>query len=211
MSDYQRLQQYLYEMPPKSTADSFYIYTADYLDGIIYQYNNNQRPIIVESPQSLSYNKLVQKVNGFFTYVKRQHYNFDAGHTEEVNDLATNQFNRTYTTAEKSQYKPVIPSTNPPLNSQIEILNQDIEIMNDYVVNSNYITTKSETLKELNQEVSKEYTLFIIWLIIAIIIVIITILTVLNDNELHPVVLYICLAFIFYCIYYIFKNIYYII
>jgi len=66
----------------------------------------------------------------------------------------------------------------------------------------------SAQLDELSKEVTKEYTLFIIWLIIAIILILLTSITVIYKTEINPVIWIISIVFIIYCSFYIFKNVY---
>jgi hypothetical protein len=66
----------------------------------------------------------------------------------------------------------------------------------------------SAKLDELSKEVTKEYTLFIIWLIIAIILILLTSITVIYQTEINPLIWIISIVFIIYCSFYIFKNVY---
>jgi|LauGreDrversion4_1035100.scaffolds.fasta_scaffold852690_1 hypothetical protein len=88
--------------------------------------------------------------------------------------------------------------------------------MEDYKINvAKYnsiqdLSSNEAAIKELSQEISREYYLFLIWLIIAIIIIILTIITLLNTSEINPAVWWVTIIFIIYCSFFIFKNLYYI-
>ena len=88
--------------------------------------------------------------------------------------------------------------------------------MEDYKINvAKYnslqdLSSNEAAIKELSQEISREYYLFIIWLIIAIILIILTIITLLNTSQINPAVWWVTIIFIIYCSFFIFKNVYYI-
>jgi len=63
-------------------------------------------------------------------------------------------------------------------------------------------------LEELSKEMTKEYTLFIIWMIITIVLILLTSITVIYKTEINSIVWVISITFIIYCGFYIFKNIY---
>ena len=100
--------------------------------------------------------------------------------------------------------------TTPDPNKYIDLLKETNINYNTYInfKNNKNLDTLPYSVKQLNDEVTKNYTLLIIWFIISIFIVIITCITIIDEEKMNKYGLIIVIFFILYILFYFVQTIF---
>jgi len=100
--------------------------------------------------------------------------------------------------------------TTPDPNKYIDLLKETDINYNTYIKfkNNKSLDTLPYSVKELNNEVTKNYTLLIIWFIISIFIVIITCITIIDEEQMNKYGLIVVILFILYILFYFVQTIF---
>ena len=78
---------------------------------------------------------------------------------------------------------------------------KNVDLFNNYNSNKN-IETLPKSVKELNNIVTKEYILLIIWFIITLFVLLVTMITIINETSINYYAIFIIILFLFYIFYY---------